>query len=177
MTLPRFHWRFGPGNTILVPLTKGMEAIIDVADFRIAVKHLWCTKRPKKSQTFYAMTHIRKPDGSRSTVYLHQLLVGNGCDHINRNGLDCRRSNLRPATQSQQNSNNGRQKNNRSGYRGVCRSRRSDKWRANICVNRKQVYLGSFASAVDAAKAYDVAAVRFFGEYACLNFPTRGGEA
>jgi hypothetical protein len=88
-------------------------------------------------------------------------------DHINRNGLDCRKENLRIATNSQNNMNRGMFKNNTSGYRGV--HRKGNMWRAMIYVSGKQIRLGTFKNIKDAASAYNAAAIQYHGEFASLN--------
>ena len=92
-------------------------------------------------------------------------------DHINRNGLDNRKENLRFVSRSQNAMNSEREGYPyTSKYRGVCLGKRRKKWRAYICVGLKQKYLGYFYSEEEAAKAYDAAAKKYRGEYAFLNF-------
>lgn len=85
-------------------------------------------------------------------------------DHINGDGLDNRRANLRAATPMQNSANTRRPKNNTSGYKGV--SRVAKGWRAMISINRRNVWLGVFATPEDAAAAYWKAAVATRGEFA-----------
>jgi hypothetical protein len=91
-------------------------------------------------------------------------------DHENRNGLDCRRENLRAATYSQNNANRRFSIKNTSGYRGV-RKTKEGKWRAEIKVDGKKISLGCYWDIIEAAKAYDTASSKYFGEFANLNFP------
>lgn len=92
-------------------------------------------------------------------------------DHKNRDRLDCQRSNLRRATRSGNNANTGLKASNTSGLKGVRCERRTKraKWTARITVDRKEIHLGTFATAAEAAAAYDRAAEHYFGEYALLN--------
>lgn len=90
-------------------------------------------------------------------------------DHKNRNPLDNRFSNLRLTTDRQQRANTGKQKNNTSGYKGVSWSRNAKKWCAQTSVYRRHVHLGYFTNKHEAARAYNQAALKYFGEYACLN--------
>jgi hypothetical protein len=92
-------------------------------------------------------------------------------DHINRNPLDNRRCNLRYATYQQNTINRKAQKNNKSGYRGVSlyKNRNYCKWRARIKVNEKSIYIGYYKNKIDAAKAYNKAAKKYFGDFAVLN--------
>ncbi len=91
-------------------------------------------------------------------------------DHINRNGLDNRRANLRFATIAQ-NAQNSRMRKNRSGYKGVWFAKDKGRFRAAIWYNNKRIYLGYFNSPISAAKAYDEAARKYHKEFAVLNFP------
>jgi hypothetical protein len=93
-------------------------------------------------------------------------------DHINHNGLDNRKANLRLAT-SAQNSYNRRQfrKNKSSKYTGVSWKERTKKWAAIICYKREIIVVGYFKDEIQAAKAYDKAAKKYHTEFASLNFP------
>jgi len=105
----------------------------------------------------------------RQIINIPQGLV---CDHINRNGLDNRKANLRPATVSQNLCNRPKRKTKtRSIYKGLEWDKLQNKWKARIQFNNRQIYLGSFAAEADAAKAYDNAAHRLHGRFASLNFP------
>ena len=94
-------------------------------------------------------------------------------DHINRNSLDNRKANLRPATPSQNVRNRAKNTNRTytSKYKGVTWNRCIKPWRAHIHFNHKLISLGSFDDEIRAAKAYDRAARRYHGEFAVLNFP------
>lgn len=92
-------------------------------------------------------------------------------DHIDRNKLNNQQENLRSATHSQNMMNRPKQKNNTSGFKGVSRDNRRQKWRANIQVKNKYMHLGYFDDPIDAAYAYDKAALKHFGGFAYLNFP------
>jgi hypothetical protein len=92
-------------------------------------------------------------------------------DHINRNGLDNRRANLRPATVAQ-NAQNSRMRKNRSGYKGVWFAKDKGRFRTAIWHNNKRIYLGYFNSKIAAALEYDRAAKKYHREFAVLNFST-----
>lgn len=153
---------------VTIPLTQGFVALIDDEDAHLA-QHKWhVAKRPT---VVYAQRRVYQADGSSFIELLHQAVLGlPWVDHINRNGLDCRRSNLRPATRAQQQANRGKQANNTSGFKGVhlCHSGR---WRAQVMVAGRRKHLGLFDTPEDAARAYDAAARNVFGEFACPNFP------
>lgn len=97
-------------------------------------------------------------------------------DFWNSNGLDNRRRNLRPCTGTQNNANrNSRAKV--SGFKGIYFTRGRDlkkPYRVTIMRNGRSVYLGHYATAEEGARAYDLAAIRIFGAFAKLNFPTNG---
>lgn len=90
-------------------------------------------------------------------------------DHINLNGLDNRRGNLRLCTDGQNKANGRIRRDNTSGYRGVYWNASANKWQAYISVNSKRLYLGVFSDPWDAAVAYNDAALKHFGEFARIN--------
>jgi hypothetical protein len=96
-------------------------------------------------------------------------------DHINRNGLDNRRSNLRIANK-QQNCWNSRDRGGVSRFKGVHWKVAEGKWAAAISHDGIRKHLGYFVSEREAAEAYDDAAITFQGEFAFLNFPERKGR-
>ena len=97
--------------------------------------------------------------------------AGMVCDHINRNGLDNRKANLRAATVSQNLCNRPkRTTRTRSKYKGLEWDRIQRKWKARIQLNGRKIYLGSFASEIAAARAYDAAAKKYHRNFASLNF-------
>lgn len=117
--------------------------------------------------------HRKMVKGKTTTVYMHRLVnqtpKGIGTDHINRDGLDNRRSNLRVATIRQNGMNTGLSRQNKSGFKGVCWDKRNERWRPTIKLHGKVIYLGSFKSIKEAALAYDKAAIKHFGEFAYVN--------
>jgi len=160
-----------------IPLTQGKYAIVDPDDYKRLNKHKWHVYRGRK--TFYAARSYRKKDGRKSILPMHRqiLKVPDGLlvDHINQNGLDNRKANLRPATAAQNIINRAKYKNRNYGskYKGVIWHRRYKCWQAQIKTNCKLIYLGSFKDEVEAAKAYDEAAKKYHGEFASLNFATK----
>jgi len=119
------------------------------------------------------------PEGScRFPVYMHRQILnarkGQIVDHKDRNSLDNRVDNLRFATYSQNARNKPKIKlNSSSRYVGVYFEKRYGRWTAQISVEGKHLWLGRFDSEIEAAKAYDTAAKKYHGEFACLNFPER----
>jgi hypothetical protein len=157
-------------NIVEIPLTQGKFAIVDAEDYPTVSGKRWF---PIGSHTSYAVANIITDDGKHTTVRMHRLIMdakpGQSVDHINGNGLDNRRCNLRFASQHQNNANQRKHKNNTSGFKGVSLDKKLNKWRAMITINRRAVYIGSFNSRRAAAIAYDIQAIKHFGEYAKTN--------
>lgn len=156
------------GHFVMIPLTKGKFAIVDEADAEMLLSGAtWAAVRNQDSCTWYATRH---EGATRELVSMHALIAGyKGVDHANRNGLDNRRVNLRPATRSQNAANRAPQRSNTSGYKGVDWHPLARKWRARIVVNGRGTYLGLYGDPVEAARVYNRAAAEAFGEYAWLN--------
>lgn len=154
----------------IIPLTRSKVAIVDDEDYDWLAKHSWCAIRP--NGIFYAMRGFHS-NGKNVSVYMHRQIMnaksGVQIDHINRNSLDNRKSNLRFADQTQNNANSGMNSRNTSGFKGVCWNKDRRKWVATISRNNKTVYLGLFKNPEDAASAYDAAAVSLRGHFARTN--------
>ncbi len=169
---------------IEIPLTKGLVAIIDDEDAHLAAFKWYAAKI---RHVYYAQRQEPTPGAPRRqrTICLHREVMrapaGVKVDHANRDGLDCRRSNLRVASTSQNTQNSRLYNTNRSGFRGVQRNRRVGPggrvWMAYITVFGKRLYLGSRHTAEEAARVYDDAARLYFGEFASLNFGATAASA
>ena len=153
--------------TARIPLTRGHFAIVDTDDLpAVMAAGKWqvnqCDGR------LYA-AHAT----NQGNIRLHTFLTGWPLvDHINGDGLDNRRTNLRAVTPSQNGANISSPSHNTSGYKGVSFYRRTGRWRAYITVDQVNRHLGYFATSADAARAYDAAASTTWGEFARLNFPS-----
>lgn len=155
------------GDIALVPLTRGRAvAIIDAADLPKIVGRSW-----HLTPHGYARSDIRR-NGRRVRLYMHRVILDTPAtvDHANRNKLDNRRCNLRPATTAQQATNSAP----RNRYRGVSYfpwDKRQKRWVARIFSGDRRQHIGYYATAEEAARAYDAVAIELFGEFAFLNFP------
>jgi hypothetical protein len=142
-------------------------AIVDDEDYERVSKHSWCGVVGRN--TVYAQTRIKG-----ESIYLHRFVMqsvkfGPKIDHKNGNGLDCRKSNLRVATDRQQMGNSKHQVG-ASGYRGVW-MHPNGRFRAHISIDNTLTHLGYYDTAEEAAQAYDRAALAHFGVFATLNIP------
>lgn len=151
------------GAVGVVPLTKGYVAVIDAADVDLVRGRSW--QAVEAGRCVYAATTI---GGKR--VYLHRHLTaaptGVEVDHRDGNGLDCRRSNIRIATPTENRQNKGLTAQNRSGLKGASWNANAGKWEANIRAAGKRHYLGLFETALAAHEAYAHAARDLHGDFA-----------
>ncbi|MFH1370332.1 MAG: AP2 domain-containing protein [Planctomycetota bacterium] len=158
----------------LIPLTKGKFAIVDPADFLWLNKFNWHVI--ENNGYFYACRRASLGEfrPCRSVFMNREILnapPGLLVDHRNHDTLDNRRSNLRLATYAENGYNRRKVKKSKSSkYKGVSFRKHRNRWRACICTNGRVIQLGEFKSETDAAKAYDKAARKYFGEFACTNF-------
>lgn len=155
-----------------VPLVGGGHALVSACDYDAVRGHSW---RPRFTRGLrYAEARI-----AGRTVLLHRLILqaqpGASVDHANGDGWDNRRENLRLATHAQNMANKRRPVTNTSGFKGVYLHKRSPTkpFVAMVRHMGRCVFWGAFATAEEAARAYDKAAKQAFGEFARTNFPTR----
>jgi hypothetical protein len=156
-----------------IQLTQGQVALVDDEDFEELTKYNWHARAD--GNTMYAARGLRR-NGRWTSITMHQTLCPDleRVDHINGNGLDNRKENLRPATRTQNNMNRALHRNNSTGFKGVIFSKQHLKYRARITVEKRKRHIGLFDSPEEAAKAYDDQARIYFGEFAALNFPSDG---
>lgn len=149
-----------------IKLTQNFYAEIDEEDYSLVARYKWHVTSGGKDSCRYARTNV----GSKQ-IYMHRLLMPDVqlVDHVDRNGLNNKRVNLRPATQTQNSVNIKKNRRNTSGYRGVHKHKL--RWKAMIGYKGKTLYLGLRADIVEAAVLYDLKAVELYGKYAVLNFP------
>lgn len=158
-----------------IPLTQGKIAIVDDEDYERLSSHKWFVWVARGVSYAGRHVYIKDADGKlkQQSILMHRVVAdANGVgvvDHVNGDGLDNRRHNLRICTQ-QQNTANNRRARGKSGFRGVYGHR--NRWEAKISHNRRMFHIGSFGSPEDAAIARDAVAKRINGKFAVLNFPT-----
>ena len=156
-----------------IQLTQGKVAIVDDEDFDYLNQWKW-SLRPTGNGISYAIRGFKKHEKSKiKSISMHRQIMnpdkGYVIDHIDGNTLNNQKINLRICTQSQ---NCGNQKipiNNTTGFKGVQFNKIQNRYYAQITVNKKNIYLGSFIDPIDAAKAYNEAAIKYKGEFANLN--------
>lgn len=158
---------------IEIPLTHGRIALIDDEDAELVSGHTWRAIVSKK--TAYAVRNCSRLPGPRRLVVMHRVILGLTdprvfVDHINGNGVDNSRANLRIATNAQNLRNRSTPICNTSGVKGVFARRGGRRWRAQIKVDDRALYLGDFDTREEAAAAYDAKAAELFGPFARLNF-------
>lgn len=153
----------------IISLTQNKFAIVSDIDFPWLNQNKWCVRKSKNR--FYAVRRGPK----HGTIWMHKEILGVTAglegDHISGDSLDNRRGNLRKATHQQNCCNIRHRRYSKSGYRGVYEVPGS-KWRAEIRVFGKLIYLGRFDNPLEAANSYNKAADRYFGQFAVLNNAT-----
>lgn len=158
-----------------IELSKGLFAEVDEADLVAVSRFRWHAIEVGGKR--YAATKSGGRYRARS-VLLHRLLVSPDgskmVDHIDGDGLNCRRSNLRIASASQNQGNRRRNRSGSSRFKGVGWHAGAKKWRARITRDGRVRELGLFVDEADAARAYDAAAREQFGAFAAVNFPVNG---
>jgi hypothetical protein len=159
-------------TTVSIPLTQGKVAIIDEADLPLVAPFKWYLQR--HTEPFYALGSLLCRGGF-VRVSMHRLIIdappASHVDHINGDGLDNRRCNLRLVTRAQNMRNRRISTASVSGFKGLDWIARKSKWRARIKCDSVNHHICYFASAEEAARAYDAKARELFGEYARCNFP------
>ncbi|MHC4216612.1 MAG: HNH endonuclease [Planctomycetota bacterium] len=152
-----------------IELSWGKWAIVDAEDYEMLKRYKWLAL--EKGRSLYAKTYHL----NGKSLHMHRLIMnapsGLVVDHINHNGLDNRKSNLRLCTRLENQRNARPSRGGSSKYKGVCWHKASKQFAVQISFEGKRLWLGYFKDETDAAKAYDKKARELFGEFAYLNFP------
>jgi hypothetical protein len=163
----------GRHNFVSILLRDGTTVVVDDDQAPLVARWAW-----RARESGYVAHRLRRAGGGKRWEYLHRLVVGAEAgslvDHINGDILDNRRSNLRITDAKGNARNQRRHLRNKSGFKGVDFTddkKRAKAWRATISVDGHKRMLGRYATAEEAARAYDAAARKHFGEFARLNFP------
>ena len=155
-----------------IKLTQGKVALVDDEDFEFLSQWKWCASKPTYSKAYYALRGewIRK--GKTKPILMQRVIMntpeGLTVDHIDHNGLNNQKSNLRNCTQSQNRKNRTPNYDSTSKYLGVYITH--GRIRSEICLPDKKIHIGCFKTEEEAAIAYDKVASQYYGEFANLNF-------
>lgn len=157
-----------------IPLTRGLVAQVDDRDYDVLMRLApWHATKDKRKRTFYAV-HSYSDGGENKMLFMHHVIKGRKygdreLDHIDGNGLNNQRSNLRWGTRTQNRANSAKYRSGTNRFKGVSLFKQTGKYRARI--GEAGRHLGFFVLEEDAARAYDRAAIEMYGEFARLNFP------
>ena len=153
-----------------IQLNRGMVALVDDEDFERVNQFKWYAKKSKR--TYYAVHTIHK----HGKIKMHRFIlnVNNAdiqVDHVDRNGVNNQKENMRLCTNRQNTYNKSPKPNCSSKFKGVSILKNKKSYRARINKGEKLIHLGCFEVEEDAARMYDKIAKELFGEFAYLNFP------
>jgi hypothetical protein len=154
-----------------IKLTQNKYALVDDADFYLLSGVKWYAMKYPSGDTYYAV-RARKANGkSISRLQMQNVIMnpamGMLVDHKDGDGLNNQRSNLRICTPKENGYNRKINKNNKSGFKGVRNNK--NRWEVKIIKDGKYYHLGRFKDLLEAAKVYNDAAKKLFGEFAKLN--------
>lgn len=151
----------------LIPLTQGKYAQVDDEDYE------WLNQWKWHFSDGYAVRNAINSFGKRRLVFMHRKINKTPSefqtDHIDHDKLNNCKSNLRSCTSSENHRNTQKWLHSKMKFKGI-NLQRGKYWAAHIKINGKGVHIGSFKTPEDAARAYDEAAKKYFGEFAYINY-------
>lgn len=162
-----------------IPLTQGKFALVDDEDYEQLSQYKWCAV--KDHNTYYAVRGVylgmQEKRQKQTTIRMHreilQVPTDKETDHKDGNGLNNQKSNLRVCNRLQNRWNSFSQSNSTSKFKGVSWfgwGKRKKRWVAEIMYKARRIHLGYFISEKQAARAYDQAAIQYYGQFAYTNF-------
>ena len=158
-----------------IPLTLGKFALVDDEDYDWLSQWKWHALKARN--TYYAQRSAPIGGGKYKNLRMHREIMKTPetlyTDHIDGDGLNNQKANLRFCTLQQNQFNRSPERNCSSNFKGVSWKKSGQKWLATITVNKRLKHIGVFTSEIEAAKAYDNVAKEAYGEFARLNFPTQ----
>lgn len=159
-------------NSCFIPLCSrkylDLYVIVDITDFHKVIEYHWTPDYNNKCKVIYATSKIK---GKNTRIHNFLYPEADEVDHRDHDGLNNRRSNLRSVYRFQNSYNARGHKNGTSKYKGVSWDSQRKKWKTQIYINEKKKFIGRYTNEIQAAKEYDKAAHKAWGEYAYLNFP------
>ncbi|QYC10549.1 HNH endonuclease [Brevundimonas nasdae] len=152
----------------IVPLSRGLEAVVDLVDLPLVEPFNWAALCTKTGHAYAQRS--RTIEGRVTHILMHRAIIepppGMVIDHINGNGLDNRRSNLRICSHNDNMKNQVVHRINKLQAKGVYLPKGKQRYRATITFNGRKIRLGSYATVQEAAAAYKGAAIALGGEFA-----------
>ena len=156
-----------------IKLTQGKYALVDDSDFEYLNQFNWTTSKAISRNTHYAGRGFKRSDGKWTTMRMHREIMdapkGMEVDHIDGNGLNNQRANLRICTRSENARNMIKRAKAYSKYKGVSWHIRYKVWYSTITISYKRKYLGRFKTELEAAIIYNIASRKYHGEFANPN--------
>lgn len=160
-------------DTRLIPLTQGKFAIVDAIDYDWLMQWKWYAVKGKNTRGYYWYAKRTEKGPGQIRITMQRAVAERAgipssklYDHIDRDGLNNSRENIRPCTRRQNSHNRTKSSGASSRFKGVHRNKIRNKWQSSIRVDGKPVHLGLFTDEQEASEAYIVAARFYFGEFA-----------